>query len=384
MINLIRMGGFVMVCPRCGADINDQQRYCMKCGALNYEHPDNKKMKSYITDEELNEANEEYQKQANPEQTIEIGGKVYSDVVKTDKKSTYVDTRVMLGLLLFITIGLGAIYYFLFPYSITMTLSLCILFFLVVFVILTTISIYMKSGYSGFSFFLPFYSQYAYSDIVFGKGWLFFLFFVPGVNVIYLLYSVYRLGKNFNRGPWLTLFFPFIILPIVAFSDRAIYVGPSKQYKKYTKRGKKRNTKMPAFVCSVLLFMLFVVFSQTPWAEDVANYFVQKDIEIAKNAVERDIRDGLYSCGENILTSEDGDFYILADDLSDVLSYPIPMRSSLSGKKLFGYFYIQVSDRKAKVFPNFTDGEQVFSAMDIDLVENVKIPDGVVVCTKEG
>ena len=51
-----------MVCPRCGAELNSKQRYCMKCGALNYEHPDNQKLKQYITEKELEDANQEYQK----------------------------------------------------------------------------------------------------------------------------------------------------------------------------------------------------------------------------------------------------------------------------------------------------------------------------------
>ena len=46
-----------MVCPRCGAELNSKQRYCMKCGALNYEHPDNQKLKQYITEQELEDAN---------------------------------------------------------------------------------------------------------------------------------------------------------------------------------------------------------------------------------------------------------------------------------------------------------------------------------------
>ena len=159
-----------MVCPRCGATLNSTQRYCMKCGALNYEHPDNQKMKQYITEQEIEDANQEYQKTVNSQnQTIEIAGKVYSDTPVVDKKTTYVDTRIMVGLLFIVTICLGAIYYFVFPYSILMTLILCLVFFLLVFAILTTISIYMKGGYSGFSPFIPFYGQYAYFDIALGK-----------------------------------------------------------------------------------------------------------------------------------------------------------------------------------------------------------------------
>ena len=175
-----------MVCPRCGAELNSKQRYCMKCGALNYEHPDNQKLKQYITEQELEDANQEYQKSVNdPTKTIEIGGKVFSDTPEGNKKTTYVDTRAMLVLLFVITLGLAGIYYFVFPYSLTMTICLCLLFFVLGFIILTNISLYMKGGYSGFTPFIPFYGQYAYFDIVFGNGWLFLISLIPVVGIIY-------------------------------------------------------------------------------------------------------------------------------------------------------------------------------------------------------
>ena len=78
-----------MICPRCGAEMSSEQRYCMKCGALNYDHPDNQQMKRYITDSELDKANQEYQESAGgASNTIEIGGKVYVDTPEKNKKST--------------------------------------------------------------------------------------------------------------------------------------------------------------------------------------------------------------------------------------------------------------------------------------------------------
>lgn len=369
-----------MVCPRCGTTMDPKQRYCMKCGALNYEHPDNQKMKQYITEQEFEEANQEYQKAINgPEQTIEIAGKVYSDAPVADKKTTYVDTRTMVGLLFVFTICLGVIYYFAFPYSIVMTLTLSLIFFIFVFAILTNISIYMKGGYSGFSPFIPFYGQYAFFDILFGNGWLFLITYIPIVGFIFALYGSYKTGKVFGKSGWLTLFFPFIMLPIIAFSDRAIYSGPSKKYKSYVEKGKKRNTKVFAFACSAIAFLLFLGFTQTPIALTAANYFTQKDIDRVTDTVKRDIRDGIYICDDEVLTSKSGDYYISVKDLSDIQTYPIPIRSSLNGKKLSGYFYVQVSKKKIMVSANFTDGENVFS--DDDLTD-VKVPEGAVLCSK--
>ena len=37
-------------CQRCGAEMNSNSRYCMKCGNLNYDHNANETMRPYIQD----------------------------------------------------------------------------------------------------------------------------------------------------------------------------------------------------------------------------------------------------------------------------------------------------------------------------------------------
>lgn len=369
-----------MICPRCGAMLNPEQRYCMKCGALNYEHPDNQKMKQYITEQELEQANQEYQKVANgSNQTIEIAGKVYSDTPVIDKKTMYVDTRTMLSLLLIFTICLGAIYYFIFPYSIRMTLVLCLVFFALGLCFITNMAVYMKGGYSGFSLFVPFYSLYAFCDVALGNGWLFLITLIPIVGVVFLLYAFYKLGKFFGKSGWLTLFFPFIMLPVIAFSDKAIYSGPGKKYKRYFEKGKKRNTLIPALICSTIIFFLFLGFTQTPFALMLSNYFTQRDIAKVLDTVKKDINDGIYTCNGEILGSKDGDYYIAVKDLSDIQNYPIPIRSSLNGRKMYGYFLVRVSKNKSRVLVNLTDGNYVFS--EIEPID-ISIPENAVLCSK--
>ena len=42
--------GYTIYCPRCGAEMNSNSRYCMKCGNLNSDHEANQSMKPYIKD----------------------------------------------------------------------------------------------------------------------------------------------------------------------------------------------------------------------------------------------------------------------------------------------------------------------------------------------
>ena len=92
-----------MICPRCGAEMDSSKRYCMKCGALNYDHPDNQKMKQYISKEEVDEANKEYYEasQGAKSNIIEIAGKIYVDEVslKEKKKRTFIDTGIFISII---------------------------------------------------------------------------------------------------------------------------------------------------------------------------------------------------------------------------------------------------------------------------------------------
>lgn len=42
------MNGDKMLCPRCGEKMKTNARYCMKCGYLNYNHPENASLKPYM------------------------------------------------------------------------------------------------------------------------------------------------------------------------------------------------------------------------------------------------------------------------------------------------------------------------------------------------
>ena len=79
--------GYTTFCSRCGSEINSNARYCMKCGNLNPNHPDNQGMTKFI-----NTKQESYQ----------VGsGKVLSNINAnvTNRKAegiTYGDKMVVL------------------------------------------------------------------------------------------------------------------------------------------------------------------------------------------------------------------------------------------------------------------------------------------------
>lgn len=378
------MGGMIMICPRCGAEMSSEQRYCMKCGALNYDHPDNQQMKRYITDSELDKANQEYQESAGgASNTIEIGGKVYVDTPEKNKKSTYVDTRVQLGLLTFFAIALAVLCYVLFHYSVWLSLAVALVYFIITFYLLVYISIYMKGGYSGFVPLVPFYSQYAYYDIAVGNGWKFLFLLIPVFGIFYFLYVNYKLGKVFGKNGWSTLFFPFILLPIIAFSDRAIYQGDGKRYKRYVDKGKRRNTILPAFVYSVAIFLVFYALLHAPFMDTLKEYFFLSDVDNIYQTIRSDVEDGVYSCREGNVTTKDGIYFISFDDATELFTLPIPVRSSFNGNPIRGYVRVENVQNKLTFYYVMTDGDKVVSSDTMNIsASEVKVPDGAILCEK--
>lgn len=353
-----------MFCPRCGAEMKPEQRYCMKCGALNYEHPDNQKMKTYITPEEFDQANKDYNDASKHEvETVEFAGRTYE--TKTKKKKGYIDARSAVLLLLIITILLGLLAYFWLNYSITFILAICVIYFIISFFVIVSALIYMKGGYSGFTPIIPFYSQYAYYDIAVGNGWKFLFLLIPVFGLFYGMYVNYRLGKVFNKNGWLTLFFPIIMLPVIALSDKAIYQGKGKQYEKFIASGKRRNVQIPSFVYSIIFFLIFVGLSYTPLASSGKQYFYIFDVKLLVNQVNQNIIDGFYLCEDP--SADKNGCYVKFSNASDLTDYPfIPIRSSLNGKKLQGYIKAVRKKEDYTYYVSITDGENGFQNKNVN------------------
>lgn len=369
-----------MFCPRCGEKMDPNRRYCMKCGALNYEHPENQKMTQYITEAELEKAKDDYNN--NNVDTIQVGGEVIK-TKKDDKRKSYVDTKSVFGLELLMAILLGALCYFGFNYSINLSLVVAIVYFFITFFVLSGICIYMKGGYSGFVPLIPFYSQYAYCDIALGNGWLFFLTLIPIFGLFYALYINYRLGKAFGKNGILTIFFPIIMIPIIAFSDSANYEGKGKKYQDYVKKEKRRNTKFAALVYSVLIFGFAFLILSSNIGDTLAETFLERDVQKVIDAVKKDIYDGIYTCNQGDINNDDGTYYITFDDVTKVTGSFLPVRSSVNGKLIRGYVVVEHRGRKNTYSYVMTDEENVLSSMSSSITPSeIKVPEGAIICKK--
>lgn len=378
-----------MFCPRCGAEMKPEQRYCMKCGALNYEHPDNQKMKSIMSEEEFEKSNKEYQeKLTKSPDVVEFAGQKYE--TKTKNKKSYVDTRTSLVLLLVFTVALALLLYFYFYFSALMVGVACLFYFLFAFFIIASSCVYMKGGYSGFTPMIPFYNNFAYCDMAVGSGWMFLLLFVPIVNFFYSLYLNYQLGKSFGKSGWLTVFFPFIMIPYIAFSDKSVYQGDGLKYSSFVAKEKRRNPNISAFVYAVIVFALSIsIFIPVSTSEKYKLF--PRDMEKVLERVHEDVDSGYYTCDGGDINTIPGEYYIKFSDVNDLLDFQLlPLKSPFNGEKLKGYVKVVFTSSEGKAHYTYsitvTDGklgirngkEDYYYS--VKKVTDVSLPEGAVVC----
>ena len=97
-----------------------------------------------------------------------------------------------------------------------------------VFLLVCEWKLFKKAGKPGWACIIPFYNLYVLFDIIYGKGVKFLLLLVPILNVIISVAVSIRTAQVYGKGTGLgvlNLFFPFVVLPILAFGD-AEYQGP--------------------------------------------------------------------------------------------------------------------------------------------------------------
>ena len=215
----------MITCDRCGAVYKKSMRYCMKCGRLNYSHPDNASMLKYEpkNGEDIKRFNDDKDETLSFESPFK-----YSLALKAGRKTSCIIFNILFLIVLFIGV-------FLFFYNrygdLTSTISsnqFYVVIAALIFFQLESIAVqfmYMKANKPWWSFFVPFYNLYVYFDIVMKKKLYFLFLFIPVYGTYVLFKSLYDLGKSFGYSGWLVVFLPFVMIPIIAFNTAASYNG---------------------------------------------------------------------------------------------------------------------------------------------------------------
>jgi hypothetical protein len=98
--------------------------------------------------------------------------------------------------------------------------------------------IFEKAGQAGWKGIIPIYNYYILLKIVGKPGWWLILLCIPGVNVIYMIWTYNMLSKSFGKDEAFTvglLLVGYIFFPVLAFSS-ARYIGPYGNKQEFAER----------------------------------------------------------------------------------------------------------------------------------------------------
>ena len=203
---------YTIYCSRCGSEMKNTSRYCMKCGNLNPNSEYNQNMLKFIGDEKstyvvgsgknINEAN----------------NKVV-DSIGTNRgnyNSCFIFNIVLYFISLFVAL------FFCYTnnmFSITY-LSLIIFSISVCFMLLFSVElIFMKMNQKWWKAFIPIYNLMVISKSLLDSYFLGLLCIIPIVGQIIGIVLLYKLSKSFNKSFLLMFIVPFIMFMVIGYGS---------------------------------------------------------------------------------------------------------------------------------------------------------------------
>lgn len=307
-----------ILCPRCQTEMKSNARYCMKCGYLNYNHPENIALKPYMG--KLQEATNYVNGQAETRQfqgtrkmhEIRFGS-------KTGSKSLCFLVNVVLYLL-FMILSFFLVYRN-YDYLIDLLYSALPYLFLAVTVIFIYVYaielIFMKMNERWWYAFIPILNIFKLSYRGMGSYWFGLLSFVPGVNLIYFLVLAYKIGKKFGYNGFLFMLFWPVFIPMCGFGTNAydgITYVTGLDNSSIEKEYKLTNVFIISATTVLILCLVLIgylnrsIFTDPIKALD-KYYYVYASRAIVNN-VKTDIKVRTINCDEGVyLSSEAGDYY---------------------------------------------------------------------------
>lgn len=396
-------GNDIIFCPRCGEKMHRNQRNCLKCGQLNYENPDNEYMKKYETDN--SSLNNTY--------VIGQGTFKFSNGVTSGYRPNEIladNTGNLTGCvifnILFYLFGLLGIYVLFIIFGVSNilfnnTFLFTVMGYSIVFILIYSQELlFIKADKPWWGALIPFYNQYLMFEIVFGKGYLFLLTFIPIVGQIMMLILFYRLGKVFNKNSILTLIFTVFSIPFISFSSTTSYNGVI-----YISRSKgqdslrylyKCNKNILIFVFSFILGALSLfIYNERNTVIDKARHLMTfsftKDAKTIIKDAKDSIKDNYYVCSNGKSITNQNDYYIWFDNAGDYFGSKSVSVSILSNDYYKGYIHVKVFDNKEQYYISVSDGKYGIGEVDNSKLSSVhavkgytvSLPKNVIICHKE-
>jgi len=100
---------------------------------------------------------------------------------------------------------------------------------ILIFSLATIWIVYTKAGKPGWASLIPIYNIVVLLEIVGKPWWWILLFFIPVVNIVFLIWTYNMLSKSFGQSEGFTvglILLSVIFFAILAFSKEITYQGP--------------------------------------------------------------------------------------------------------------------------------------------------------------
>jgi hypothetical protein len=219
--------GYITYCSRCGSEMYSNSRYCMKCGNLNPDHPDNQGVIKYIEKKGEGYSVGSGQSLIKKETNI-LKQKSFVTAVGEYTGNFNLCFAVNMILYLVITFGSCFYYYLLargdFISIISSNLGEILLGFSIFFFAIYSLElVFMKMNRQWWLALIPFVNCYVIADAVIGNDTLSKLCLIPGLGQILLIYVFYKMGEGFHKPGIIMVLFPVIMIPWIAFGGSAFY-----------------------------------------------------------------------------------------------------------------------------------------------------------------
>jgi len=370
-------------CSRCGAEMKSSARYCMKCGNLNYDHPDNKDMRQFATTQQyssyqIGSGNSILGNVTNGKEIVEsiannTGSKRFCFYVTL---LFYLVT--VLGSFLFVflkngqTFDIGMIAGSIFPY-ILMISSIIFLYIYAIEVM------FMKANKRWWAGLIPIYNVMILSEMAFNKKMLGLIVLVPIVGLVYLFVVFYKVGEKFKYSGLITALFSLIMVPVIAFGisvyDSRIFVesGVSNSTEiEYKRKNTFLGVTCLFFVVGIGLLIYANMTQVSSATTQVGNYYYMYASKKMLKKTKKAIDEGSVVCDNDVVYSPNsGVYYFHSADVGEEFGLFLQiMRDPIQG-------YIKVDNSSGSSVYSITlaDGKKGFPETLEDDISGEKVVD---------
>ncbi len=356
-------------CARCGAEMKQSSRYCMKCGNLNYDHPDNAKYKKlekhsgsgkYVVGSKMKIESE-------PNGSVVVGNNMGGKSL-----CFWVNMFAFLGVML-VTILLALFRYshnlLLVVYSVYPNIWLCVSIFFVFFYGLELM--YMKANKPWYFAFIPIYNLVVLAEMAFDKKIWALLYLVPFGPLI----INYKLGEKFGNRGILTLLFGVIDYLVIGYSSSVLYDGyryvessdDNAVEKDYGKKSIMRKLIAFVFIASIAMFIASHFTAFMRGADTVKMQVFAKQASMLISKTRKAVDEGEYTCDSS--NHNDVMYFIYEDVKED---------TGIGNHDMFGYVKVAINGTEKTYSVYLTDSNNEYTLyetledeIDVEKVEQV-------------